>query len=445
MARWSSARQQKLQHVRSSALKHLVLAAALAVVAPLAREAAFAAGLRSPPERRQASVVCAALTWQQRLDKALLSVDATPRGRIKNLRKVLEDPATVLQDVGRAVGIIAEKGFQDGQAEAIDTLWPTGTIARADLEGLQALQKQFPEVLEDLRNLKPGPAPGSQSSATQSSPKEATQSTVSLEKLAAGLLELAADPKKQKELVEEAKNIFRSKPRGLETPSYTVVRTLSGGGPTDTSYSGPGSDVIELRRYEPFTVVRSSMPGGNGSGFSSGEGFQTLAGYLFGKNSDSTAMAMTSPVEISYDGGRDAVMSFVLPKAFAESPPSPQTPDIKLAQVPERLVLVKAFPGVVTQGEVERQRTLLTKVLAADGDRLQPVDASQYSVFQYNPPYTLPWRRLNELAVVVTEVAEALTEVAEALDATTGAPSTSADRPDTAESASETAERLYRR
>ena len=54
--------------------------------------------------------------------------------------------------------------------------------------------------------------------------------------------------------------------------------------------------------------------------------------------------------------------------------------------------------------QVERQRQALTGAIAADG-ATQPVEEGAYSVLQYNAPYTVPWRRRNELAIVVTEFA----------------------------------------
>lgn len=363
----------------------LLAASAGAALSAMAKT--FAVGRSSSvatQQGRHVGVWREALNWQQRLDKALLDVNANPSARLRNLRKALEDPAVVLQDVSRAVNAVATKGFKDGHVEAIDTLWPQGTTARRDLESIQALRKQVPEVIEDLQNLNPSDVPNRR------------PSSVNVEGLATGLLQLATDPTKQKELVEEARNSLRRKPRGLETPSYSIVRKL----PLD----GAAGGFVEVRRYKPFTVARRAMADLNGQGFtSSGEGFTTLAGYLFGKNSDAVAMEMTSPVEISYNGGDAAVMSFVLPKAFSDAPPEPEEAGIEVVQVPERLVVVKEFPGVATKGEVERQRAALAELVAANPD-LQQINASEYSVLQYNPPYTLPWRRLNELAVVVEAV-----------------------------------------
>ena len=57
-------------------------------------------------------------------------------------------------------------------------------------------------------------------------------------------------------------------------------------------------------RYEPFVVAETSMPStsGNSPAGDGGSSFNTLAGYLFGKNKDSEKMAMTTPVFSDSDG-----------------------------------------------------------------------------------------------------------------------------------------------
>ena len=96
-----------------------------------------------------------------------------------------------------------------------------------------------------------------------------------------------------------------------------------------------------------------------------------------------------------------------------------------LAQVPTRLVVVKQFPGIVTDEEVERQRKALVAAFEnADNDqedevealsderfgggRLRIADPSSVSVLQYNAPYTIPWRRRNEIALIVQKDEEGI-------------------------------------
>jgi hypothetical protein len=322
-------------------------------------------------------------SWQAKLDRALLSVDASPQERLKDLQDVASRGPDVLQDVSSAFSSLVGKGFKDGHGEFLDTLFPEGTTARSDLEGLRALSKQIPEV--EL----PPPQPGTAPPLPQ--PQELRTAASEVTTALGGLL---TDREKQTELIDEALNAFRSTPKGLETPRYEVVRRLPG--------------EVELRRYAPFSVARKAMARDalSDSVFSSssgGEGFNSLAGYLFGKNADAAAMAMTTPVEISVtESGGEASMAFVLPDEVAEAPPQPlEGSQVRVERVPERLVAVSTFPGLVTDPEVARQREKIRGAL--DGTLSMADDGASYSVLQYNAPFTLPWRRRNEVAVVVDE------------------------------------------
>ena len=66
------------------------------------------------------------------------------------LKKVVQDTPKIADDVRKAVDALQTKGIGKGHPDVINTLWPEGTIARADLEGLLALRKQVPETLEAL-------------------------------------------------------------------------------------------------------------------------------------------------------------------------------------------------------------------------------------------------------------------------------------------------------
>jgi hypothetical protein len=337
-------------------------------------------------------------TWQGRLDAALLDIDLGPQERLDLLGQALQDQK-LQEDLRSAVSIIQEKGIRDGHPEFIDKLWPKGTTAREDLEGLAALRKQVPEVLQDVRSQ----MQGSSASTFFPDASDGAANTVSLPNASSvlgSLQTLANNPEKQKELVEEAKDLFRSTPKGLETPKYTVVRTLDG--PTFLGKPEP----IELRAYEEFTVARTSMKGAGFTSRSGASGFNTLASYLFGKNGAKQDMAMTMPVEMSSStGDSQGSMAFVLPQKDAAEPPAPlESSDITIEKVPARLVAAKPFPGIVTDEEVQRQKSALLETLAAEGS-LAPADDSQIIVLQYNSPLTVPWRRRNEVAMVVTEEA----------------------------------------
>ena len=66
---------------------------------------------------------------------------------------------------------------------------------------------------------------------------------------------------------------------------------------------------------------------------------------------------------------------------------------------------VRRFTGFVTEGEVARQKDALLSSLGIDGVEVdvphgRPVP---HIVLQYNPPYTVPIVRRNEIAVPVRE------------------------------------------
>jgi len=270
--------------------------------------------------------------------------------------------------------VIRTKGFGKGHPELINTLWPKGTTARADLEGLTALRAQLPEALRELPELV---RTGRQQRSKKSSPSPSVG--------------FGSFPKPE-EIREELKNVLRSTPKGLETPRYKIVRKINGA----LSLGVP--ETIEIRRYEAFTVATTPSTGGTG--------FQTLASYLFGGNEEKKAMAMTMPVFVTGSGDDESgTMKFVLPSAVSGSPPAPLSDDaVNIERVPERLVAVKAFPGLVTDEEVSRQRDALLSALGgADGVIVLDGGEENVSVLQYNSPLTIPWRRRNEIAVVVVE------------------------------------------
>ena len=90
-----------------------------------------------PPRTRPIHMKAKANSWQGRLDKALLDVDVAPQARFRLLQRALKDPQ-LKDDVASAVSAIQERGFGKGHPDAIEALWPAGTIARSDIEALAA-------------------------------------------------------------------------------------------------------------------------------------------------------------------------------------------------------------------------------------------------------------------------------------------------------------------
>jgi hypothetical protein len=152
------------------------------------------------------------------------------------------------------------------------------------------------------------------------------------------------------------------------------------------------------------------------------DGFGDLAGYIFGGNqkrsqddkSESIAMtapvitehakiAMTAPV-ITESGDAQQFMSFTMPSKYKsiEDLPVPNNPNVKLVQVPESILAVVTFSGWVNEGVVKEKENELRSELEKDGIKLKNSSDSAM-LFQYNPPWTIPTFRKNEVALKLDE------------------------------------------
>lgn len=308
------------------------------------------------------------ITWQKRLSAALLDLDTPLEERLNDLASVITSPTEIADSIGAALKVVSEKGVLEGQADALEALLPKGTLARSDLEGLLALARQAPEALRSLRI----------------PTKLRTNETDPPSGLVKWIL-----PKDLEGASYELGNIFRRTPKGREEPGFVVVST---------------ADEYEIRCYESYSVAQLTTPREVNEGLATVQGFNTLANYIFGDNEDGKKMGLSMPVEISYDKDDKEVrtLSFVIPSEDTDNEgyaPEPVDRKVRLAQVPQRLVAIREFPGIATDAEAARQLQILTEALEDSG--YTPVFPRKYSVLQYNPLYTLPWRRRNEVAVVV--------------------------------------------
>ncbi len=186
---------------------------------------------------------------------------------------------------------------------------------------------------------------------------------------------------------------------GTEEPRHSVAERLGD---------------VEIRRYAPRLAAETTVPGDAYA--ARGEGFRRLAGYIFGGNQrrariDMTApvaqsgaqssapgerIAMTAPVaQAGGDGGW--VIRFFLPAALTD-PPAPNDARVRIVPVPEETVAVLRFSGTAAPDAVAARRAALLAALS--GTAWRP--AGEPATWFYDPPWTLPPLRRNEVAVPVT-------------------------------------------
>ncbi|XP_058088281.1 heme-binding-like protein At3g10130, chloroplastic [Magnolia sinica] len=179
-------------------------------------------------------------------------------------------------------------------------------------------------------------------------------------------------------------------------------------------------EEYEIREVEPYFIAETTMPGKSGFDFNgSSQGFNVLAAYLFGKNTASESMEMTTPVytrKAQSDGEKMDMttpvitkrsgdqenwqMSFVMPSKYGAKLPLPKDASVRIKEVPKKIIAVVAFSGFVTDEEVKRRESKLRDALRSDTQFQVKEDAS-VEVAQYNPPFTLPFTRRNEVALEV--------------------------------------------
>ena len=164
----------------------------------------------------------------------------------------------------------------------------------------------------------------------------------------------------------------------IEEPAWTLMETVG---------------EVEVRQYEALVQARTPMP----EGARSGSGFRTLAGYIFGGNAEDQEISMTAPVEQTL-ATEDNYMAFTMPREHSlEDLPRPDDARVSLHPVPAKKMAVISFSGWARDTVVEKKVRALLATLDEHGieTRGQPVLA------QYNPPWTPPWKRRNEVMVEI--------------------------------------------
>lgn len=182
---------------------------------------------------------------------------------------------------------------------------------------------------------------------------------------------------------------------GTEEPGYAVVATVG--------------DEVEIRRYEPRLAAQTTVPTDD-----SYAAFRILADYIFGKNEPAREIAMTAPVEMKAEGQEIAMtapvaidrgdtqdglrMRFFLPDGLTlESAPRPLDERVELVPLPAQTLAVLRFTDFWGQRDTsDAERTLLASLETSPWRPVGPVVA-----YFYDPPWTIPFLRRNEVAVPV--------------------------------------------
>ncbi len=106
---------------------------------------------------------------------------------------------------------------------------------------------------------------------------------------------------------------------------------------------------------------------------------------------------MTAPV-LKEKEGESSIISFVMPPGSTlETLPKPKNPAVTLRAVAPHMVAVITFSGYSTEDIIAEKTAILLNALQRDGLAVRSVPR----IALYNPPWTPPFMRRNEVMVDV--------------------------------------------
>ena len=189
--------------------------------------------------------------------------------------------------------------------------------------------------------------------------------------------------------------------------SVTACSVFGSAAAPEPDYSVTLSEPpFEVRDYGELVVAKTPMNDGSRAAFgrlfdyisganTGGRDIAMTAPVLNTNRSDGSKIAMTAPVLQSRSGARE--MLFVLPaKMTPDAAPAPTDPAVNLDTIPPRRVAVVRYSGFMASNAAAEEARLRDWMA---GKSLKPQGAAE--VAGYNPPWTLPPLRRNEVLIPV--------------------------------------------
>ena len=196
----------------------------------------------------------------------------------------------------------------------------------------------------------------------------------------------------------------------IEEPKYSVVEK---------------SGSFELRAYAPMVVAETLVDGDLDD--ASSAGFRRIADYIFGNNTaragGSEKISMTAPVAMApksekismtapvgmqaktenaglnntrLDNTNQWRMYFVMPSQYTlETLPKPNNSAVTLRAIPASRMAVLRFSGLAGEEKTAKKTAELLAWLKSK--QITPIGEPELA--RYNPPWTLPFLRRNEVMV----------------------------------------------
>lgn len=194
-------------------------------------------------------------------------------------------------------------------------------------------------------------------------------------------------------------SLFTGQAMAIEEPKYRVIET---------------SGDFELRVYDPKIIAEVEVSGTLKE--ASNKGFKLIADYIFGNNtsrssidsnekismtapvtmqSNSEKISMTAPVNIVQKDEK-WLMHFVMPSQYTLATlPKPNNTAVIIRKVDGAKYAVLRFSGLAGKAKADKKTADLKKWLESRNIKA----LGKPELARYNPPWTLPFMRRNELMI----------------------------------------------
>ena len=174
-----------------------------------------------------------------------------------------------------------------------------------------------------------------------------------------------------------------------ERPEYTVRSVKDG--------------EYEIREYKPNIAIETHRTFQNPKEVDSGP-FMRLAGYIGVRTSPQNVrqepISMTAPVvcvkstETEKEGDK---MQFILPSKLTDPPEPTEGSQVSVVKRSEKIMAVSTMKGAMDDKQFEEERDKLLEKLSRDG--VEVSNPLYWETYRYNPPWTIPSMRTNEVAI----------------------------------------------
>jgi hypothetical protein len=164
---------------------------------------------------------------------------------------------------------------------------------------------------------------------------------------------------------------------------------------------------FEIRDYAPMIVAEVTVSGERDVAIN--QGFRLIADYIFGNNAPAQKLAMTSPViqqssekiamtspVIQQGSGSEWKVRFVMPANYTmETLPKPNNKAVTLHEIAGKRFAVIEFSGIASKESLSSHTEKLNEFISSE--KLKPIATPSFAF--YNPPWTLPFLRRNEVMI----------------------------------------------